>query len=118
MFVVNVEGVMRKDNKWLIIERSKIEEYAGGLLSLVGGKVDKEGNSSDILERSIKREIWEEVGVRVKNNSKYIHCTSFTTDSGVNVINFVFYANINQVRHFLKVLTRLNSYYSSLRKNY
>ena len=89
MFVVNVEGVMRKDNKWLIIERSKIEEYAGGLLSLVGGKVDKEGNSSDILERTVKREVWEEVGVRVKNNLKYIHSTSFTTDPGVNVINVV-----------------------------
>ena len=102
MFVVNVEGVMRKDNKWLIIERSKIEEYAGGLLSLVGGKVDKEGNSSDILERTVKREVWEEVGVRVKNNLKYIHSTSFTTDSGVNVINVVFLCEYQSGKAFFK----------------
>lgn len=102
MFVVNVEGVIRKNNKWLIIERSKIEEHAGGLLSLVGGKVDKEGNSSDILERTVKREIWEEVGVRVKNNLKYIHSTSFTTDSGVNVINIVFLCEYQSGEAFSK----------------
>ena len=64
MFIVNVEGAIRKNDKWLIIERSKKEEHAGGLLSLVGGKVDIEGSSSNILERTVKREIFEEVGVK------------------------------------------------------
>lgn len=50
MFIVNVEGAIRKDNKWLIIQRSTKEEHAGGQLSLVGGKVDPEGNTSEILE--------------------------------------------------------------------
>jgi len=36
MFIVNVEGAIRKDNKWIIIERGKKEEHAGGLMSLVG----------------------------------------------------------------------------------
>ncbi len=57
MFIVNVEGAVRKDDKWLIIERSKKEEHAGGLFSLVGGKVENEGNSLYILERTVKREI-------------------------------------------------------------
>ncbi|KAB2334529.1 hypothetical protein F7731_15090 [Cytobacillus depressus] len=61
MFIVNVEGAIWKNDKWLIIERHMQEEHAGGLLSLVGGKVDKEGNSADILERTMKREIFEEV---------------------------------------------------------
>lgn len=43
LFIVNVEGAIRKDDKWIIIERSKEEEHAGGLLSLVGGKVEMEG---------------------------------------------------------------------------
>jgi len=90
MFIVNVEGAIRKNNEWLIIERSKEEEHAGGMLSLVGGKVDQEGNSSDILERTVKREIMEEVGVKVKDNSSYVHSTSFVTDNGLNVINIVF----------------------------
>jgi 8-oxo-dGTP diphosphatase len=90
MFIVNVEGAIFRDNKWLIIERSKKEEHAGGLLSLVGGKVELEGNSSDILERTLKREINEEVDVKVKEQLKYVHSTSFVADSGENVVDIVF----------------------------
>lgn len=38
MFIVNVEGAVRRAGKWLIVERSRKEEHAGGMLSLVGGK--------------------------------------------------------------------------------
>lgn len=89
MFIVNVEGAIRKDNKWLIIQRSTKEEHAGGQLSLVGGKVDPEGNTSEILERTVQREIVEEVGVTVKN-LKYVHSTSFITDRGDHVVNVIF----------------------------
>ena len=90
MFIVNVEGAVRKNDKWLIIERSKKEEHAGGLLSLVGGKVDIEGSSSNILERTVKREILEEVGVKVKDSLTYVNSTSFVTDTGQNVVDVVF----------------------------
>ncbi|USK45095.1 NUDIX hydrolase [Cytobacillus oceanisediminis] len=90
MFIVNVEGAIRKNDKWLIIERSKKEEHAGGLLSLVGGKVDIEGSSSNILERTVKREILEEVGVKVKDSLTYVNSTSFVTDTGQNVVDVVF----------------------------
>ncbi|MEY9976193.1 8-oxo-dGTP pyrophosphatase MutT (NUDIX family) [Lysinibacillus sp. RC79] len=56
MFIVNAEGAIRKDDKWIIVERSKKEEHAGGLLSLIGGKVDIGGNSPNILEKTLKRE--------------------------------------------------------------
>lgn len=90
MFIVNVEGAIRKDDKWLIIERSNKEEHAGGLLSLVGGKVDIEGNTTDILERTVKREILEEVGVTIKDNLSYVHSSSFVTETGENVVGIVF----------------------------
>lgn len=90
MFIVNVEGAIYKDDKWLIIERSKKEEHAGGLLSLVGGKVEQEGNTSDILERTVIREIYKEVDLKVKEDLKYIHSTSFVADSGENVVDIVF----------------------------
>lgn len=89
-FLLNVEGAIWKNDKWLIIERSKKEEHAGGLLSLVGGKVDMEGHSSDILERTLKREILEEVGITVKDKLKYVHSTSFVIDTGENVVDIVF----------------------------
>jgi 8-oxo-dGTP diphosphatase len=90
MFIVNVEGAVFKDDKWLIIKRSEKEEHAGGMLSLVGGKVDLEGNSQDILERTVKREIMEEVDVDITENVSYVHNTSFVTDKGEHVINIVF----------------------------
>lgn len=89
MFVVNVEGAIHHNGKWLLILRSKKEEHAGGTLSLVGGKCELEGFSSDILERTLKREISEEVGCEV-TGLKYVNSSSFVTDSGMNVIDIVF----------------------------
>ncbi|WP_096186560.1 NUDIX hydrolase [Evansella halocellulosilytica] len=89
MFIVNVEGAILKDRKWLLIKRSEKEEHAGGQLSLVGGKVDDEGNSRDILERTLKREIFEEVGIEVAN-LQYVNSSSFVTDTGIKVVDIVF----------------------------
>jgi len=89
MFVVNVEGAIHRNGKWLMIRRSEKEEHAGGLLSLVGGKCEIEGNSSDILERTLKREIFEEVGSEA-TALRYVNSSSFVTESGVNVIDIVF----------------------------
>ena len=54
MFIVNVEGAIRKDNKWIIIERSHKEEHAAGLLSLVGGKVEVENVPHSVSEQIIE----------------------------------------------------------------
>jgi 8-oxo-dGTP diphosphatase len=89
MFIVNVEGAIFNNEKWLLIKRSEKEEHAGGTFSLVGGKVDKEGNTTDILERTLKREILEEVGVEV-TNLRYVNSSSFVTDKGVHVVDVVF----------------------------
>ncbi|WP_417899792.1 NUDIX domain-containing protein [Bacillus haimaensis] len=90
MFHVNVEGAVFRDGKWLVIKRSKKEGHAGGLLSLVGGTVDPEGFSSNILERTVQREMFEEVGVRVKDEMVYVRNTSFILDDGSEVIDIVY----------------------------
>lgn len=102
MFIVNVEGAVRRADKWLIMERSRKEEHAGGMLSLVGGKVDLEGNSIDILERTVKREILEEVGVTVTDKMEYVHSTLFVTDSKKHVIDIVFLCEHEQGEAFPK----------------
>lgn len=89
MFVVNVEGAIYRDGKWLMIKRSEKEEHAAGCLSMVGGKCDLEGVSSDILERTLKREIFEEVGSEVEDLT-YVNSSSFVTDKGTHVIDIVF----------------------------
>lgn len=90
LFIVNVEAAIRKNDKWLIIERSLKEEHAGGMLSLVGGKVELEGNSTEILERTVIREIYEEVGIEVEDQLAYVQSTSFVTGSGEHVVDIVF----------------------------
>lgn len=89
MFVVNVEGAIYRDGKWLMIKRSEKEEHAAGCLSMVGGKWDLEGVSTDILERTLKREIFEEVGIEVEDLT-YVNSSSFVTDKGTHVIDIVF----------------------------
>lgn len=90
LFIVNVEGAIYKNGKWLVIERSSKEEHAGGTISLVGGKVDNEENVNGILEDTLRREIFEEVGVRVGDDMHYIYNSSFVSDKGSAVINIVF----------------------------
>lgn len=90
MYIVNVEGAVFQGEKWLVIKRSAKEEHAGGTLSLVGGKVELEANTLDILEKTVKREIYEEVGIEVKQNPKYLYSSSFTLANGQHVLNIVF----------------------------
>jgi len=89
VFVVNVEGLIIKGDKVLIGRRSVKEEHAGDQLSLIGGTVEVGGNSNDILENNLKREIMEETGLEV-GHFKYVNNTSFVTNSGTPVINIVF----------------------------
>lgn len=96
MFIVNVEGAIYREDKWLLITRSTQEEHAGGTLSLVGGKADIEGNAIEILERTVKRELYEEVGIEVKEAVTFVYSSSFVTDEGSNVINIVFLCEYNK----------------------
>ncbi|MFS0785551.1 NUDIX domain-containing protein [Shouchella sp. 1P09AA] len=77
MFIVNVEGAVWSEGKWLVIERSIKEDHAGGLLSFVGGKVESPGVDKDVLEKTVQREFLEEVGLKLKAKMTYVCNTSF-----------------------------------------
>jgi 8-oxo-dGTP diphosphatase len=111
MFYVNVEGAVSKEDRWLIIGRSMKEEHAGGLLSLVGGTVENEGNSKDILERTIKRELYEEVGVKVKDKIKFVRNTSFKLENGNEVIDIVFLCEFDKGEPFAKSSDEVDAVY-------
>ena len=90
MFIVNVEGAIRRsDHHYLIITRSANEDHAAGKLSFIGGKVDNVGAAHDILENTLRRELLEEVGLEV-GGLIYIESTSFISDRGGAVLNIVF----------------------------
>ncbi|MBM7587039.1 8-oxo-dGTP pyrophosphatase MutT (NUDIX family) [Bacillus pakistanensis] len=111
MFIINVEGAVYKEDKWLVIERSKKEEHAGGLLSLVGGTVEKEGTSSDLLERTLKRELFEEVGVNVKDSLTYVRNTSFILEDGRIVVDIVFLCEFDHGEPYAKSPDEVDAVY-------
>ncbi len=88
-YIVNVEAAIFKENKWLLIERSEKEEYGGGFISFVGGKVDKTKESVNILEKTLIREIYEEIGVEVEDQMTYVNSSLFLADEEP-VVDIVF----------------------------
>lgn len=90
MFIVNTEAAIFRNGKYLMIRRSEKEAHAGGQLSLVGGKVEIEEASTNVLEMTIIREVKEEVGLTIVGGPRYIQSTSFVTDTGAHVVNAIF----------------------------
>lgn len=88
-YIVNVEGAIVRDGRYLLVVRGAGETHAAGMLSLVGGKVENAGNSANILEETLRREIQEEVGVEV-SDMIYIHSTAFVADDQEAVVDAVF----------------------------
>ncbi|MGN7386151.1 NUDIX hydrolase [Sporosarcina sp. SAFN-015] len=90
MFIVNTEAAIYRDGRYLLCQRSEKEDHAPGGLALIGGKVEMEGASSDILERTIAREVQEEVGLVIEGHPRYVYSTSFVSDLGEPVVNVIF----------------------------
>ena len=65
-YIVNVEAVIYQDDKYLIIKRSDQEEHAPGILSNAGGKVEINNPQKEVLEKTLIREIKEEVDIELK----------------------------------------------------
>lgn len=87
---VNVEGAIYKENKWLMIERSKKESHASGTVSMVGGTLEFTKDMQNALEENLKREIMEEVGIEIENDMEYVESKTFATDSDQEVLDVVF----------------------------
>jgi 8-oxo-dGTP diphosphatase len=111
MFVINVEGAILRDGKWLIIERSSKEEHAGGLLSLIGGTVENEGFSKGLLERTLKRELFEEVGITIKDEVTYVRNSSFILPDGREVLDLVYYCEIDSGEPYPKSTDEVEAVY-------
>lgn len=89
-YIVNVEGAIFTSDKWLIIKRSDAEEHMPGSLSLVGGKVETDQVEEEVLEKSLMREILEEVDIKVQKKMYYLKSNTFITEKKECVIDIVF----------------------------
>jgi 8-oxo-dGTP pyrophosphatase MutT (NUDIX family) len=87
LYIVNIEGAIIREGRYLMILRGPEETYAAGDLSLVGGKVEGTDETTDILEETLRREIREEVGLEVTD---LVYVCSSRFGMGESVVDIVF----------------------------
>jgi 8-oxo-dGTP diphosphatase len=89
--IVLVQGIIEKEGKYLIAQRSFTEVQSAGLWSLPGGKVEiKKNDLNNIFENTLKKEIKEEVDVNIKKRLVYLQSWSFVRIDGASVVGSLF----------------------------
>ena len=84
-----MEAAIFHEDRWLMIKRSEQEEYAGGTISFVGGKIDDMQYTEDVLEKTLIREVFEEVGIEIEDEMTYVNSTLFIANEPVIDIIFL-----------------------------
>jgi 8-oxo-dGTP diphosphatase len=87
-YIVNVEGAIAKEGRYLMVVRGE-EELAPGGLNFPGGKVEGTEGTDDVLEETLRREIAEEVGLEVEADMAYLRSSAFLAE-GDAVVDVVF----------------------------
>lgn len=88
-FIVNPEGAIWRDGRYLMVVRGAAEEHAAGTLSFIGGGVEAADQGDGILENTVRREIREEVGIDVAEVS-YVLSRSFVVGDQTPVAYMLF----------------------------
>jgi 8-oxo-dGTP diphosphatase len=97
-FIVNVEIVVVRDDRFLMIVRSGDEDFGGGWLTFPGGKLDWDGPCADALEATARRELVEEVGIDLVPPIIYVEAHTFNVDA-LQVLDVVFLARAGEGTH-------------------
>lgn len=89
--VVAVFVYIKKGNRLLLTKRSSDDPQSGGEWSVPGGKVDMD-EGFEIVEKTIQREVKEEVGIEIKDKLIYLGSGGFYRVSGHHVVKLEFLA--------------------------
>lgn len=87
--VVAVFAFVEKKGKILLARRSLEDPQTPGVWFIPGGKVDLE-EGDDILEKTLKREVMEEVGIEIEDEIVLIGDEGFYRVSGHHVVGLTF----------------------------
>jgi ADP-ribose pyrophosphatase YjhB (NUDIX family) len=87
--VVAVFAFVVKNDKILLAKRSKDDPQAGGQWSIPGGKVDSD-EGPDIILKTLKKEVMEEVGLEIENELIMVWDEGFKRVSGHHVVGLTF----------------------------
>lgn len=88
-FIVMTKGWVQKNSKFLLAQRGPEELHMPGVWSLPGGKVENE-IETNILEKTVAKEIEEEVGITVSSQMELIYNNSFKRSDGATVIGLTY----------------------------
>jgi len=96
-FLAVVECALEHDGKYLIIRRPA-GVHAAGLLAFPGGKVDyTDGDANtNILLEAVKREVFEEVGLKLMDPIHYVTSRYFIDSRQEHVLDTIFYCKLEQ----------------------
>lgn len=73
--------------------------------------LEKECNSINLLEKTLRRELYEEVGVKVKDKLIYVRNTSFEIENGCEVVNIVFLCEFEEGEPYIKSPAEVDKVY-------
>ena len=92
-FAVTACVLLHRDGGWLLSVRSPDAAYAPGRLGLIGGHVEVDAPTHDVLEATARRELAEETGVDLAGIPlTYLESEFFVTDRGERQITVTFVA--------------------------
>lgn len=87
--IVLVKGWVEKEGKFLLAQRDEKETHVPGVWSLPGGKVENE-ITKNILQKTLQKELMEEVGVGVGDDMTMVYNNTFTRSDGAHVVAITF----------------------------
>lgn len=76
-FTINVEVIVVRNDRVLLIERGASEPHGAGWLSFPGGTVEADGSTTDLFEATAIRELAEEVGLTLDAPPRYVESHTF-----------------------------------------
>ena len=90
--IVSVIVVIKCSKKYLLVQRHEADEVFPGKWQNVGGKVEL----GETIEEAIKREVKEEVGIRVKGRKVFLQSYSWKKDRKSSVrLGLIFLVNLS-----------------------
>ena len=87
--IVLVTGIIQKGDRFLMAKRAANDTQAAGDWAFPGGKVDLD-IGSNVIQKTLKKEIKEEVGIETDNNIIFLGNDAFIRSSGHHVVNMFF----------------------------
>jgi 8-oxo-dGTP pyrophosphatase MutT (NUDIX family) len=92
-FAVTVCVLLHRNGEWLLSVRSPEVAYAPGRLGLIGGHVEVDSPTLNVLELTARREVAEETGLDLTSVPlSYLESEFFVTEDGERQITVTFVA--------------------------